>query len=165
LCYDKQFFSIQWERLRQKQQDVQFTNRLLNCGERTVTRDIKAFKDKSISLPLRSTIRDMGRSVSHREMIIRHRLSGMEFPGISRQASHSLEAIANCVEKSKRAVCLAKENHEIKTVAFPVKISLSLAQQCYGLYQTSDIVPNREKKPDELVKKMFNAKKFLYSDY
>jgi hypothetical protein len=54
-------------------------NRLLNCGERTVTRDIKALKDKGFILPLRSTIRDMGGSVSHREMIVRHRLLGMEF--------------------------------------------------------------------------------------
>jgi len=37
-------------------------NRLLNCGERTVTRDIKALKDSGICLPLRSTVRDMGRS-------------------------------------------------------------------------------------------------------
>jgi hypothetical protein len=39
-------------------------NRLLNCDERTVTCDIKALKDKGICLPLRSTIRDMGRSIS-----------------------------------------------------------------------------------------------------
>jgi hypothetical protein len=128
-------------------------NRLLNCGERTVTRDIKALKDKGICLPLRSTIRDMGRSVSHREMIVRQWLLGKEFSQISRQTNHSVEAIANYVEKFKRVICLAKDNHEIKTIAFLVKISVTLAQQYYDLYQTLDIVPFREKELDELIKK------------
>jgi len=128
-------------------------NRLLNCGERTVTRDIKALKDKDICLPLRSTIRDMGRSITHREMIVKYWLLGMEFSEISRQTNHSIEAIANYVEKFKRVICLAKDNHEISTIAFLVKISVSLAQQYYDLYQTLDIVPNREKELDELIKK------------
>jgi transposase len=128
-------------------------NRLLNCGERTVTRDIKALKDKGICLPLRSIIRDMGRSLSHREMIVKYWLLGMEFSEISRRTNHSIEAIANYVEKFKRVICLAKDNHEISTIAFLVKISVSLAQQYYDLYHTLEIVPNREKELDELIKK------------
>jgi len=128
-------------------------NRLLNCGERTVTRDIKALKDKGICLPLRSIIRDMGRSISHREMIVKRWLLGMEFSEIARQTNHSIEAIANYIEKFKRVICLAKDNHEISTIAFLVKISVSLAQQYYDLYQTLEIVPNREKELDELIKK------------
>jgi hypothetical protein len=128
-------------------------NRLLNCGERTLTRDIKALKDNDICLPLRSTIKDMGRSISHREMIVKYWLLGMEFSQISRQTNHSIQAIANYVEKFKRVICLAKDNHEISTIAFLVKISVSLAQQYYNLYQTLDIVANREKELDELIKK------------
>jgi Fic family protein len=128
-------------------------NRLLNCGERTVTRDIKVFKDMGISLPLRSTIKDMGRSISHREMIVKNWLGGMEFSEIARKTNHSIEAIANYVEKFKRVVCLAKDNHEISTIAFLVKISISLAQQYYDLYQTMDIIPSREKELEDLIKK------------
>ena len=128
-------------------------NRLLNCGERTLIRDIKALKDEGICIPLRSTIRDMGRSISHREMIVKHWLLGMEFSQIVHQTNHSIEAIANYVEKFKRVVCLAKDNHEITTIAFLVKISGSLARQYYDLYQTLEIVPNRKKELDELIKK------------
>jgi hypothetical protein len=128
-------------------------NRLLNCGERTVTRDIKAFKNNNICLPLRSTIKDMGRSVSHRQMIVKQWLSGMEFSEIARKTNHSIEAIANYVEKFKRVICLAKDNHEISTIAFLVKISISLAQQYYDLYQTMDIIPCREKELENLIKK------------
>jgi hypothetical protein len=129
-------------------------NRLLNCGERTVTRDIKALKDKGICLPLRSTIKDMGRAVSHREMIVKRWLLGMEFSDIARQTNHSIEAIANYIEKFKRVICLAKDNHEISTIAFLVKISANLAQQYYDLYQTLEIVPTRENELEELIKKM-----------
>jgi hypothetical protein len=128
-------------------------NRLLNCGERTVTRDIKMFKDKDIHLPLRSTIKDMGRSISHREMIVKHWLLGMEFSEIARRTNHSIEAIANYVEKFKRVVCLAKDNHEIATIAFLIKISVTLAQQYYHLYQTSKMVSHRENELNELIKK------------
>ena len=66
----------------------------------------------------------------------------MEFSEIARKTNHSIEAIANYVEKftcaaqsaSKRVVCLAKDNHEIPTIAFLVKISPTLAQQYYDLY-------------------------------
>jgi len=128
-------------------------NRLLNCGERTVTRDIKVLKDNGISLPLRSNIKDMGRSVSHREMIVKEWLLGKEFSEIARKTNHSIEAIANYVEKFKRVVCLAKDNHEINTIAFLVKISVCLAQQYYDLYQTLQIVPTRKEELEILVKK------------
>ena len=77
----------------------------------------------------------------------------MEFSEISRQTNHSIEAIANYVEKFKRVICLAKDNHEISTIAFLVKISVNLAQQYYHLYQKLEIVPIREKELDELIKK------------
>ena len=128
-------------------------NRLLNCGERTLVRDIKALKEQGVCLPLRSTIKDMGRSISHREMIVKYWLQGMEFSLISRQTNHSIEASANYVEKFKRVICLAKDNHEISTIAFLVKISVNLVQQYYDLYQTLHIVHHREKELDELVKK------------
>jgi hypothetical protein len=78
---------------------------------------------------------------------------GKEFSQISCQINHSVEAIANYVEKFKRVICLAKDNREIKIIAFLVKISVSLAQQYYDLYQRLDTVDFREKELDELIKK------------
>ena len=128
-------------------------NRLLNCGERTVTRDLQALRQKDIILPLRSTIKDMGRAITHREMIVSYWLKGMEFSEISRRTNHSIEAIANYVDKFKQVVALAKDNYEIHTIAFFVKISQALAQQYYDLYRTAEIVNQRKKELDELLKK------------
>lgn len=128
-------------------------NRLLNCGERTLVRDIAAFKEKNILLPLRSTIKDMGRSISHRELIIRDWLAGIEFSDIAFRRNHSVSAIALYVDKFKRVIALAKDNHEISTIAFLVKISIPLCQTYYELYRTLDIVPHRREELDDLVKK------------
>jgi len=147
-------------------------NRLLNCGERTLCRDIKAFKEQGIVLPLRtlcrdikafkelgivlplrSTVRDMGKSVTHRALIVKQWLSGKEYTEIARATHHSVDAVANYVDKFKRVVCLAKNNYEIKTIAFLVKLSPSLAQEYYDLHQTMDAVPHRREELDDLIKK------------
>ncbi len=128
-------------------------NRLLNCGERTLCRDIKAFKDQDIILPLRSTIRDMGKSVTHRALIVKQWLSGKEYSDIARATNHSIDAVANYVDKFKRVICLAKNNYEIKTIAFLVKLSPSLAQEYYDLHQAIEAVPHRREELDDLIKK------------
>jgi len=38
-------------------------NRLLNCGERTLSRDLCFLRAQNVVLPLRSTIKDMGRQI------------------------------------------------------------------------------------------------------
>jgi hypothetical protein len=128
-------------------------NRLLNCGERTLVRDIKALKGEGIILPLRSTVKDMGRAISHRELIVKQWLQGKEYSQIARSCNHSIDAVANYVDKFRRVVCLAKDNHEIKTIAFLVKISESLAGQYYGLYLNGEIVAHRRRELDDLLKK------------
>ena len=128
-------------------------NRLLNCGERTVCRDIKAFKDQDIVLPLRSTIRDMGKSITHRALIVKEWLLGNEYTEIARKTHHSIDAIANYIDKFKRVVCLAKNNYELKTVAFLVKLSPSLTDEYYRLYQDHKVVPHRKEELEDLVKK------------
>jgi len=128
-------------------------NRLLNCGERTLCRDIKAFKDQGIVLPLRSTIRDMGKSVTHRALIVKQWLSGKEYSEIARATNHSIDAVANYVDKFKRVVCLAKNNYEINTIAFLVKLSPSLTEEYYRLFRIAKAVPHRKEELDELVKK------------
>jgi cell division protein ZapA (FtsZ GTPase activity inhibitor) len=95
----------------------------------------------------------MGKSVTHRSLIIKHWLSGKEYSEIARATHHSIDAVANYVDKFKRVVCLAKNNYEIKTIAFLVKLSPSLTQEYYELHQTTDAVAHRREELDELIKK------------
>ncbi|MBM3435770.1 MAG: DUF1670 domain-containing protein [Bacteroidetes bacterium] len=128
-------------------------NRLLNCGERTVCRDLRSFKDKNIILPLRSTVRDMGKSITHRHQIVKQWLLGKEYSDIARETHHSIDAVANYVDKFKRVVCLAKSNYEINTIAFLVKLSPGLTQEYYTLFQSLNAVTHRKEELEELLKK------------
>jgi hypothetical protein len=128
-------------------------NRLLNCSERTLCRDIKVFKEQGIVLPLRSTIKDMGKTITHRVLIIKEWLLGKEYTDIARKTKHSIDAVSNYVDKFKRIVCLAKDNHEINTIAFLVKLSPNLTAQYYKLYQTLNATSHRKAELEELAKK------------
>jgi len=128
-------------------------NRLLNCSERTLCRDIKALKEKGIVLPLRSVIKDMGRSITHRSLIVKEWLQGKEYSEIARRTSHSIEAVSNYVDKFKRVVCLAKDNHEITTIAFLVKLSPRLTEEFYRLFLETKAVQHRKAELNDLIKK------------
>jgi len=127
--------------------------RLLNCGERTLCRDLQALKEHDIVLPLRSIIKDMGRSLSHRTQIIKEWLIGKEYTEIARSTHHSVASIKNYLDKFKRVIALAQDGFDIHTVAFLAKISASLAQEYYQLYQASTVVAHRRAHLDSFLKK------------
>lgn len=128
-------------------------NRILNYGERTVSRDIEALKKKNIMLPLRSTIKDIGRSLSHRTQIVDEWLKGKEYTQISKATNHSLRSVQNYIEKFKRVACLIELNYEVKTIAFLVKISMALAEAYIQIYNNASMVDHRRDELHELIKK------------
>jgi hypothetical protein len=128
-------------------------NRLFNCGERTICRDLQYFRENDIILPLRSIIKDMGRSLSHRSIIVKEWLKGKEYTEISRDTHHSVSAIKNYITKFKRAICLAEEGFDIHTIAFMVKLSANLVEQYYTLYRSNDIVFHRIEELKSFIKK------------
>lgn len=128
-------------------------NRLFNCGERTLSRDLQALKEKNIILPLRSTVKDMGRSISHRSVIVKEWLKGREYTEISRNTHHSLSAVKNYIEKFKRVISLAEEGFDVYTIAFLVKLSAPLVEEYYKLYQSLDLVSHRKAELKHFLKK------------
>jgi hypothetical protein len=128
-------------------------NRLFNCGQRTLSRDLDILRREGVVLPLRSTIKDMGRSICHRSLIVEHWLQGKEYSEISRDTHHSVPAVQNYVSKFKRVIALAQEDYDVNTIAFLVKVSASLAESYHQLYQTVKMVPHRRKELQSFLKK------------
>jgi Protein of unknown function (DUF1670) len=128
-------------------------NRLLNCGERTLSRDLHALQQKKILLPLRSTIKDMGRSISHRNLIVQEWLQGKEYTEIAQTTHHSIPAIKNYIDKFKRVIALTEEGFDRYTIAFLVKLSAPLVEAYYQIYQTLTIVPHRKEELRLFLKK------------
>ncbi len=140
-------------------------NRLFNCGERTISRDLKALKEKNIVLPIRSTIKDMGRAISHRSLIIKEWLKGKEYSEISRDTYHSIYSIRNYVDKFKRVISLAEEGFDVNTIAFLVKISSSLVEEYYKIYSNLEIIPSRKEELKSFLKqKQVEKKEGQYSN-
>jgi hypothetical protein len=128
-------------------------NRLFNCGERTICRDLQALRKQNIVVPLRSTIKDMGRTLSHRTAIITHWLAGDEYTEIARKTCHSIQAVKNYVDKFKRVVALAQEQYEIHTIAFLVKLSPALVTDYIHIYQDANAIPHRKSELQGFLKK------------
>jgi len=128
-------------------------NRLFNCGQRTLSRDLEVLRRGGIVLPLRSTIKDMGRSISHRSLIIEHWLIGKEYSEIARDTHHSVSSVQNYVTKFKRVVALAEEGYDIHTIGFLVQLSASLVESYYELYRRNKIVSHRQKELKSFLKK------------
>lgn len=131
--------------------------RLFNCGERTLSRDLAILQAQGIMVPLRSTVKDMGRTISHRSLIVKEWLAGNEYSAIAKTTHHSIPSVKNYVSKFKRVVALAQDGHEAQTIAFLVKVSKTLVQEYYTLYQTCDIVPHRQQELEDLSKKTTNS--------
>jgi hypothetical protein len=127
--------------------------RLFNCGQRTLCRDLSALRKQNIILPLRSTVKDMGRTISHRSSIIKMYLGGKEHSEIAKSSFHSIPSIRNYIEKFKRVVALSEENYDINTIAFLVKISVGLAEEYYRIYKENNILPHRRRELTTFIKK------------
>ena len=134
-------------------------NRLFNCGERTISRDLQQMKDQNIVLPLRSTIKDIGRSISHRSMIVKHWLQGKEYTEIARATHHSVASVKNYINKFKRAIALSEQGFDVHIISFLVKLSASLVNEYYQLYQTSSVIAHRKTELKFFFAEHFNISK------
>lgn len=128
-------------------------NRLFNCGQRTLSRDLDVLRRKDVILPLRSTVKDMGRSICHRSLIVEQWLQGKEYSEIARNTHHSIASVQNYISKFKRVIALVEEGYEIHTIAFLVKLSTSLVELYHQLYQSVKIVPHRRNELRSFLKK------------
>jgi len=128
-------------------------NRIFCCGERTVVRDLQELRKQDVFVPLRSTIKDMGRTLSHRSLIVGRWVQGHEYSEIARETNHSVSAVSNYVNKFKQAVALMKDGYDVHTIAFLVKVSKRLAEDYIDIYAHAEIVPSRKEELDYLLKK------------
>lgn len=131
--------------------------RVLNCGPRTLSRDLRVLKTNHIVLPLRSIIKDMGRAISHRTLIVHQWLQGKEYSQISQNTFHSVLSVKNYISKFKRVIALTQEGFDIHGISFLVKISVPLAEQYYTLYQTASVAPHRRRELESFLKKSLAA--------
>jgi len=126
---------------------------LMNCAVRTLVTDLAAVRAQGIIPPLRSTVKDMGRAVTHRKQIVNMWLAGKEYSDIARASYHSVASVANYVDKFKRCSALFASGFDLDTVGVIARISPALARSFQQLIAEGQPVPHRREELDALTKK------------
>lgn len=140
--------------------------RLLNVGERTICRDLKALRKRGCYPPLRSTVKDIGRTVTHRAVIIQSWLQGDELSDLQRKYNHSFSAIENYINTFKRAVALDADGYEIEQIAYVLKVSRQLADIYVLMWKDmqSSVLAHRKREILELVQRHKGKKSPMKSE-
>ena len=127
--------------------------RIFNCGPRTICRDLQYFRDNDTFIPLRSTVKDIGRTLSHRVLIIKQWAKGKEYTEISRDTAHSLKAVQNYVDKFKRTIALCDAGYNVSKISFLLRLSAALVEEYIDLYHQLDFVDHRQQELKNFLKK------------
>jgi hypothetical protein len=126
---------------------------LFNCAVRTMVTDFAAVRAAGIMPPLRSTVKDMGRAITHRRLIVEKWLAGSEYTDIARATYHSVSSVANYVEKFKRVAALLQTEFDLETIAVIARLSPALVHAFQQLVMEAQPVPHRQEELDALTKK------------
>lgn len=109
--------------------------RLLNCGVRTIVRDIAALRRRGLEVPSRGQQQDIGPGQTHRAQAVRLFLEGKEPKEIARQLYHSLSSIESYITTFGRVVFLAQKGYGADEIAFVIQRSPALVAAHLKLYQ------------------------------
>jgi hypothetical protein len=109
--------------------------RLLNCGVRTIVRDVAALRRRRIAVPSRGQQQDIGPGQTHRVQAVRLYLQGLEAGEIGRRLYHTLAAIENYVSTFARVVVLLERGHVDDEIAFVLRRSSVLVGAYRSLYR------------------------------
>ena len=111
--------------------------KILNCGLRTVQRDIAAFKKAGEYIPIRGVVCDIGRSVSHKKEAVKEFLEGKEVGEIARRIRHSPKAVERYLEKFLRICGAFEEGLKESEISFLTCTSYSLLREYKKLYESA----------------------------
>jgi hypothetical protein len=109
--------------------------RLLNCGVRTIVRDIAALRRRGLTVPSRGQQQDIGPGQTHRVQAVRLFLQGKECNQIARAIYHTLSSIENYVTTFARVVFLAGKGYGTDEIAFLIRRSAALVGAYQKLYE------------------------------
>lgn len=101
---------------------------LLACDERTIRRDVAVLKKRGIHVATRGFVQDIGPTLSHKALAIRHWLGGKEPVAVARAIAHSLVAVERYLEAFKRVAFLSEKGLDEVAVARSANLSPALVR-------------------------------------
>jgi len=110
-------------------------NLILNCGERTLVRDVAVLQQRGQVVPLRGQQMDIGRGVSHKVQVIQLALQRQPPSTIARRLHHSLTSVERYLADFRAIAHLLAEGWPVETISFVRRVSLALVREYQRLYQ------------------------------
>lgn len=114
---------------------------LLSCDERTIRRDIKDLRKLGIHVSTRGYVQDIGPTLSHKGLAIRHWLQGKEPVGVARAINHSLSAVERYLEDFKRVSLLVMKGLDETAIARAANLSPALVKTYQAMYLEAKDTP------------------------
>jgi hypothetical protein len=109
--------------------------RLLNCGVRTIVRDVRALRQRDLTVPSRGQQQDIGPGQTHRVQAVRLYLQGLEANEIARRLYHTLASIENYVTTFARVAFLVDRQYSDEEIAFVIRRSRLLVAAYRQLFE------------------------------
>ncbi len=128
--------------------------KILSAGYRTITRDLSILREDGENIPLRSTQKDIGRTTTHKEQVVKLWLEGNEPAYISKATNHSIDAVSRYLQTFKRVIALTLEGTDKTSIAFLLSISKSLVTTYQELFEkyNNEILPTRKQEIENFLK-------------
>ena len=101
---------------------------LLHSSERTIRRDVQELLQRGIHVATRGFLKDIGPSVSHKGIAIRHWLDGKEPADVARAINHSVQAVDRYLADFRRVVFSCRQNFDAVTITRMTRLSRSLVE-------------------------------------
>ncbi len=109
--------------------------RLLNCGTRTLVRDVEHLCKQGLVVPTRGQQQDIGPGQTHRVKAVELFLQGHEPREIAQRIYHSLSSIENYITTFGRVALLANKGYGDDEIAFIIRRSSILVAAYRKIYQ------------------------------
>ncbi len=128
--------------------------KILSAGYRTIIRDLSILREDRENIPLRSTQKDIGRTTTHKEQVVKLWLEGNEPAYISIATNHSIDAVSRYLQLFKRVIALTKEGKDKTSIAFLLSISKSLVTTYQELFEKykNETLPTRIQEIEKFLK-------------
>ena len=108
---------------------------ILSCDARTIRRDIKALKALGIHIPTRGQQKDIGPTLTHKGVAIRHWLEGKEPQEVARAINHSLRAVERYLNHFARIIYCVSHGFSVLQTAFALGISNASVRAYLDIYE------------------------------
>lgn len=128
--------------------------RVFFVSPRTITRDLNLLRqaESNITIPLRSTVHDIGPVLTHRTRIVRLALEGKTMTQICFITRHTPPAVNNYLSTFVRCVQLARKKMQVGQIAFLLRRGRGLIRQYLDLLAQCDQDKNMAYHLEELMR-------------